>query len=183
MHHFWAMPVLNFLGMKKWVIAGCICAFLVTACDKDEDENELNQTDRTFVSMASISNNAEVMAGQLAATKATNTAVKAFGQQMVTEHTAAQQDLKGRASGVGLNAPDTVDAEHQALMARLDTLSGNAFDTVYMNSQVRDHARTIDLFTTEINNGRHSTIRSYASDYLPHIQQHLVKADSIRKLL
>ena len=168
--------------MKKMFIAASALALILVACDKDDDD-EINGTDQNFVRMASISNNAEVMAGQLAATKATAPMVKTFGASMVTEHTQAQTDLKTRASEVSISASDTVDAEHRALMTRLNTLSGYSFDTAYMNSQVKDHQKTIDFFQTEINDGQHQRIKSYANDYLPHIQMHFNKADSIRKAL
>jgi putative membrane protein len=63
--------------MKKMFFAATVVALLVVACDKD-DNNEINSTDRDFVRMASISNNAEVAAGQLASTKGTSPLVKAF---------------------------------------------------------------------------------------------------------
>ena len=168
--------------MKKMFIAASVLAMVLVACDKDDDD-EINGTDQDFVRMASISNNAEVMAGQLAATKATAPMVKTFGANMVTEHTQAQTDLKTRASEVNISVSDTVDAEHRALMTRLNSLSGYSFDTAYMNSQVKDHQKTIDFFQTEINGGQHQRIKSYANDYLPHIQMHFNKADSIRKAL
>lgn len=168
--------------MKKWMFTGTICIVLLTACDK-EDNDMPNATDTDFAAMASISNNAEIQAGQLAATKGTNSMVKAFAQLMVTEHTTAQEDLRNRAATVNIIASDTVDAAHLALMTRLNSLSGYSFDTAYMNSQVKDHAATLNLFNTEINSGNNETVRNYATTYLPHIQMHYNKADSIRKAL
>lgn len=171
--------------MKKWILAGTFCAFAAMACDKDDDNktDELNDTDRTFVAMASISNNAEITAAQAALAKGTSGAVKAYAQEMIDEHTLAQQDLKTRASAVSLNAADTVDAEHQLEAARLYSLSGYSFDTAYINGQLRDHGKTLGIFDTEINGGQHQSIRSYATQYQPHIQMHYNKADSIRQTL
>ena len=169
--------------MKKWMVAASLCAVVFTACDKDDDDDKVNSADRDFVMMASLSNNAEVGAGQLAASKGTNAAVKMYGQQMVTEHTAAQADLRSRASAVGLSAPDTIDAEHRAKMVYLNSLSGRSFDTAYINSQVMDHAKTVTIFNTEISNGSNQSIRSYAAEKLPHIQAHFNRADSIRRSL
>lgn len=155
---------------------------ILAACDKDDD-NDVNDTDRIYVTMAGLSNNAEIMAGQVAASKGNTAIVKAFAQHMITEHTTAQTDLKSRASALGLSAPDTVDAEHKALMIRLNSLNGYSFDTAYINSQVKDHAKTIDVFNVEINGGNNSSIRGFAVDNLPHIQMHYNRADSIRKAL
>jgi putative membrane protein len=169
--------------MKKWMLASGVCALIAAACSKDNGSQDSNNVDMNFVNMASISNNAEIMAGQLAATKGTSALVKTYGQQMVNEHTLAQQDLAERARRANLMAHDSVDAAHRALMARLNGLSGRTFDTAYINSQVADHAKTIDLFNTEISGGQNVQIRSYATDYLPHIQMHYTRADSIRKVL
>ena len=169
--------------MKKWMLGACMCLVVLTACDKDDDDDDLNDTDRNYVMMAGLSNNAEITAGQVAASKGNTAMVRAFGQHMVSEHSVAQNDLKNRASGLGLSAPDTVDAEHKALMVRLNSLSGVSFDTAYMNAQLKDHAKTIDIFNTEINGGSHSNIRGFAVDNLPHIQMHYNRADSIRRAL
>jgi putative membrane protein len=165
--------------MKKVFLWGSVAAMMVlTACDKNNDE-DTNSTDQMFVQQVAIGNNAEIQAGQLAATKATNAGVKTFAEMMVSEHTQAQADLKKSANGQGFNVSDSVDAEHRALMTRLSGLSGMAFDTAYMNSQVKDHQKTLTIFQSETSSGANQSIRSYANQYLPHIQMHLQMADSI----
>lgn len=170
--------------MKKWILTGTVCAFAAMACDKDDNNtNTLNDTDRNFVTMAAVSNNAEIAAAQLALTKGTSDMVKEYAQEMIDEHTLAQQDLKTRGSAAGLSVADTVDAGHQLEAARLSSLSGNSFDTAYIGGQLRDHGKTLDIFNTEINGGRHQAIRDYATQYQPHIQMHYNKADSIQQAL
>lgn len=169
--------------MKKIFLVGSLAALILAACHKDKNENDLNSTDQTFMTQVAVGNKAEIMAGELAATKGSSAAVKAFGQLMVTEHGQAQSDLQALASSLGRTLPDTVDAEHQALMARLNSLSGYSFDTAYINSQVKDHQKTVDIFEMEINEGNHQSVKAYASQYLPHIQMHLQKADSLSMAL
>jgi putative membrane protein len=169
--------------MKKIFFAGTLALAVLSSCDKDDNDNDVNSTDQTFVTQVAIGNKAEIMAGQLAATKGSNAGVKRFGQLMVTEHGQAQTDLQNVASGVGITLADTIDAEHQALMARLNSLTGYSFDTAYINSQVKDHQKTINIFGMEISNGNNSSVRNYANTYLPHIQMHLQKADSLANAL
>ncbi|HEU4471834.1 MAG TPA: DUF4142 domain-containing protein [Flavisolibacter sp.] len=170
--------------MKRTILSALTVLTLLSACDKDEDDdNELNSTDRTFMTNVAMGNMAEVQAGQLAATKGTNPQVVQFGQHMVTEHTLAQTELRAMADSLGVALPTTVDAEHQALMVRLNGLSGYSFDTAYMNSQVRDHQKTLNIFQMEMNDGNHQRVRFYASKYMPHIQMHLQEAQSIRSSL
>jgi putative membrane protein len=168
--------------MKKSLAGALVVAVFMFSCDKDND-NDLNSTDRMFVTQVSIGNNAEIAAGQLAATKAENAAVKAFGQMMATEHGMAQTELKSVGTSAGISVADTVDAEHVALMARLNSLSGHSFDTAYMRSQVKDHQKTLDIFQSELNSGNHQQVKAYASKYQPHIQMHFQKADSLSRAI
>jgi putative membrane protein len=169
--------------MKKSFAGAVIVAAFMFACNKDDVNNKLNSTDRMFVTQVSVGNNAEIAAGQLAASKASNDAVKAFGQMMATEHGTAQNELKSTGNNVGISVADSVDAEHVALMARLNSLSGHSFDTAYINSQVKDHQKTLDIFQTELNSGNHQQVKAYASKYLPHIQMHFQKADSLARVI
>jgi putative membrane protein len=168
--------------MKKVFLAGSLVLAILSACKKDK-ANDLNSTDQNFMTQVNIGNKAEIMAGQLAATKGNSAGVKAFGQMMATEHGQAQSDLQALAASLGRTLSDTVDAEHQALMARLNSLSGYAFDTAYINSQVKDHQKTLNIFQTEISDGDNDRVQNYASQYLPHIQMHLQKADSLSRSL
>ena len=163
---------------KLFLTACLIGSVAFTSCDKD-DEETLNTTDRDFIMKTQVSNTAEVDAGTLASTKATNTAVKSFAQGMIGEHSTAQADLKVLGANVGVSVKDSLDAPHVALRTQLAALSGRAFDSVYIWSQSADHAMTLTNFQTEIANGQHSDVVNYASKYLPHIQMHKVRADSI----
>ncbi|MFL5741356.1 MAG: DUF4142 domain-containing protein [Flavisolibacter sp.] len=165
--------------MKKIFLSGTVLMLLVTACDKKDNKNTNNSMDQTFVTQVAVGNNAEIQAGQLAATRGNSASVRSFGQMMVTEHGQAQTDLKSTGSTAGIAVSDSVDAEHRALMTRLNSLSGYSFDTAYLNSQVNDHTKTLTIFQNEVNSGNNQNIRNYASQYLPHIQMHLQTADSI----
>src|SRR4051812_3011792 len=99
----------------------------------DNDPNSVNQTDRQFTMKASMANKAEIDAGQLAATKGTDPAVVSYGQHMVEDHTTSITLLRTIAADLNLPAPDSLDAEHVALKALLLTLSGRAFDSVYIH--------------------------------------------------
>lgn len=106
------------------VMRFAVIAAVVVSCNNDEDDNNIvSQTDMDFAMQTSVMNTAEVQAGALAATKATDTAIRSLGQMMVTEHTAAQNDLKAAGSALNIYVADSVDAEHLALMAQLSALT------------------------------------------------------------
>jgi putative membrane protein len=166
--------------MKKLILSCLAAAFLFTACTKEDDPNKTNSTDQSFVTQVSISNNAEISAGQLAATKSSNAAVRAYGQAMVSEHTTAQNELKDIGNSIGLAVRDSIDPIHQALMVRLNLLTGYSFDTAYVNAQIQAHQAAVNLFQTEVSSGQQLQVRNYATKYLPHIQAHLFAADSLK---
>jgi len=100
---------------------------------------------------------------------------------MMTEHQKAQTDLKNLGTSVGNAVKDTIDPAHVALATQLNTLSGRAFDSVYIYSQVADHDVTIANFDNEQRNGRHKDVKSFADNYRPHIEMHRQRADSIAR--
>ena len=154
------------------------------ACDKDDDDDNandttFNETDSLFVRMAAMSNFAEIATGQMAAINAEDSTVANYAEMMVTEHTTASQQLKTIANDLGLTAKDSLDAPHVMLMDSLTTLDGLAFDSAYVNSQVRDHQLAITLFQNEATNGENARLKTFATDMLPHLNGHLQAAEDL----
>lgn len=141
----------------------------------------LNDMDREFITKATYANRAEVELGELADSKATNDSVEAFGEFMVKEHKKALDDLKDIASKAEVNTPDDLDAEHEALKARLKDLKGRNFDTAYMNAMVSGHKKVIALFEEARDKGSDARLKEYIDQYLHHIRMHLDKAESVSK--
>ena len=162
-----------------------VTVVIASACDDDDDDSAsmLQQTDRDFVLNASEGNLAEIQLGTLAASKASTPAVQDFGEMMASEHQTALDELESIADLKNATMTTELNAEHQQVREKLTGMSGFPFDTAYMNSQVKDHEKTIALFQTEIANGKDQEVKDYARKYLPHIQIHHHKADSIRKTL
>jgi putative membrane protein len=155
-------------------------SLVLLSCEKDdEDTNVLNDTDRTFIMQASLSNSAEVGAGALAATMGEDAMIQSFAQMMVSGHTTAQSDLKATGNTVGVNVKDTIDAAHITLMQTLQGITGRAFDSSYIVNQITNHQKTVQAFQTELNSGSRNEVEDYANNYLPKIQMHLQRADSI----
>jgi putative membrane protein len=172
--------------MKRGTWVFLLAAFTLVAtvsCEKDENENDdmnvYNQNDSTFVLMASISNFAEIAIGQIAINMAEDTAVIAYGQAMIDEHTTAGQELKSIANSLQLPTKDSLDTAHQMLKDTLLRLTGPAFDTAYVNSQILDHEQAITLFRNEADNGQNDRLKKFANDMLPHLNMHLQAAQAL----
>ena len=171
------------MNVKK---AACFCfvsaAIVLTACDKDDDnKNQLSDGDRNYLVQAAYGNLAEIDAGQLATTKGNKDSVKMYGTMMIAEHTKANASLDSLAKIKGVTLPTTVDAEHAALKTRLTGYTGRTFDTAYVNAQVKDHAKTVTLFQSEIAGGQNQDVKNFANKLLPAIQMHLTHAQTLQK--
>jgi putative membrane protein len=168
--------------MRKvtWGYAIVISGLFIFACDDDDNDNNLaSATDVEFAQKAGPANEAEIELGQVASSKGSIDGVRMFGQLMATEHKQALDELKALGERQNVTISTSVDTEHQAMKDKLMSMSGHAFDTAYIHSQVLDHQKTLALFQNEISNGKESSLKDYANKYLPHIQMHLNKADSI----
>lgn len=132
--------------------------------------------DQQFMMKAAQGGMAEVQLGQLAKDHASSQAVKDFGQNMVDDHTKANDELKDLASRKNVTLPTSVDAKDQATIDRLSKLNGAAFDRAYMRDMVSDHKKDIAEFEKESNSGSDPDVKAWASKTLPTLQHHLQMA-------
>jgi putative membrane protein len=139
-----------------------------------------SNADSKFAIAAAHGGETEVEFGKLAAEKATNPDVKAFGQQMVDDHGKANEKLMQIGQEKSMKLPASMDTKQQAMYAKLKMLSGSAFDRAYVNSMVKDHDEDVREFTKEANSGADPKLKQFAADTLPVIQGHLDKIKSIQ---
>ena len=137
--------------------------------------------DQTFVMQALMAGMAETEHGKLASQKATNPKVKAFGEQMVTDHSKAGDELKTIASLKQITVPTSMGPKHQAAHDKLMKLSGAEFDRAYMTDMVMGHQEAVTDFTAEANSGADPQVKAFAAKTLPTIQGHLKMAQDLQK--
>jgi putative membrane protein len=130
-------------------------------------------TDEQFAKEAAAGGMAEVKLGQLAEEKGTSESVKNFGKRMVEDHSKANDQLKATASQANINLPTDLKPKDQKTYDHLSSLSGAAFDKAYAEDMVRDHMHDVHAFRQEANNGTNGQIKSFASQTLPTLQEHL----------
>jgi putative membrane protein len=141
------------------------------------------RADAAFVQQAASGNMMEVQLGQTAQVRASNAAVKQFGQRMVNDHTNLETQLANLATTNGLVLQQKLISKHQDQMNRLSKLSGQAFDSAYMSQMVMDHQEDIANFTTQSRSAKSAAVRSLATNALPVLQQHLSLANQVRAQL
>jgi putative membrane protein len=138
-----------------------------------------NTQDRLFVHLAGTGGMGEVEAGKLAAGKAQNAAVSSYAKVMVDEHSKSNERLKGLAGQADIALPPGLDPDHKATLARLEKLTGAEFDIAYMQGQIIDHQKTVQILQWEMSNGQDAHLQRFAADALPTVLHHLQRAQSI----
>lgn len=135
--------------------------------------------DAAFVKMASAAGLAEVSLGKLGAEKGTSEAVKTFGQTMVDDHTKANDELKGIASGKSIPvSAEPMPADVKAA-SMIEKKEGAAFDTAFKTKMVADHQKVIKLFTKESTSGKDADLKAFATKTLPTLKHHLEMAKAL----
>jgi putative membrane protein len=138
-----------------------------------------NTVDVVFLKQMAIGNRAELELGKLANERSDVSGIDAFGDQMVRDHGTSGKDLSALARSAGVELPDALDAEHEAVRGELSKLRGADFDRRYLESQVKDHQKAAQLLIYEIGSGQHSGVREFASRTLPVVMGHLEHARAL----
>jgi putative membrane protein len=124
---------------------------------------------------------AEVDLGQLASSKASDDKVKSFAQRMVTDHRKANDELKMLAASKQIEVPSALDTKHEATHARLNKLSGSAFDRAYVSDMVADHKKDVAEFMHQSNAATDPDVKAWVMKTLPTLQEHLKMIEEIAK--
>ncbi len=137
---------------------------------------------QNFVQTASIANEFEIESSQLALEKSQNKDVKKFAQRMVDDHTKTGDKMKEALSASDAKAEpaDGLDDKHQKLIDKLKSVSNDNFDNQYIDMQTTAHKEAVSLFGTYSKSGKDATLKDFASETLPTLQQHLEHVKQLR---
>lgn len=135
------------------------------------------QAGQKFITKAIEGNLAEVAMGQLAQQNGNSDGVRNFGQQLVTDHSAANQKAISIAGSMGVTAPTEPNRKQKADYQKLSKLSGEAFDRQFAKHMVADHKKDIAEYRKEAR--ANDPAAGYASETLPTLQKHLELAQSL----
>lgn len=142
------------------------------------NESKVSSDEANFMKKAALGGMMEVDLGQIAL-KSTNPKVKAFAQQMVTDHTKANNELKALAAKSGILLPTAYPEEDKAHMDMMKKMTGAEFDKHYIGMMVTGHEKTVALFKTA-SSSRSKPVSDFAKKTLPVITGHYEKAKAIQ---
>ena len=133
-------------------------------------------SDSGYIREAASMNLLEVRLGKLAEQRSSNSAVKQFGQQMVSTHGSMGQQWTSLARKNGLPTTATLSSIQQQSADQLSKLSGADFDRAYMNAMVADHEQDAGTLQRIGAAAQSAEIRQLAATGLTTTQEHLTRA-------
>jgi putative membrane protein len=173
-----------------------VAATFASACS--DDDNDVTgstaqeqqiisglQSDATIMGTLHQSNVNEITEANIAVSRATDAGVRAFAQQMITDHTTLDQQGSAMAAQLGI----TPTLPNNVLIDMLNTESvqlnaaaaGTTFDRTYINEQVQDHQMTLDVVDASIQRAQNAALRNMLVNQVrPVIAMHLQMAQQIQ---
>ena len=144
-------------------------------------------TEPSIFGFANAANTGEIQLGELAAKKATNAQVKAYGRQMVTEHRAMMAETKSMFAKLSTTA-DTAADDVRDFMGRgrdqlkdlTDKAAGADWDKDYIDKMIDDHQKVLDKLQDAAKNANNADVRAGLEKATGKVQQHLTKAQNIK---
>src|SRR5688572_26593482 len=147
--------------LKHTLVALAVSLLGVTFVNVARAAEAPSGADTKFVTNAARDGETEVALGKLAAEKATSEDVKKFGQQMVDEHSKANEELKTLAESKKIDLAKGQEAaakKTERITEKFSKLEGEAFDKAYVNVMVKDHERVVKLFQQQSEKGEDADI-------------------------
>lgn len=138
-----------------------------------------------FIKEVAQASHIEVESSKLAVTKAQNAEVKALAEKLVSDHTAASEELKKlvMSRNAAWKDDDPKFKEKKQKHESLQNLTGAAFDKEYLEDMISDHESTLPLFAKYSLNANDTELKSFADKTQPMLREHLKMARDLRAKL
>ena len=145
--------------------------------------------DAQIASIVVTANQVDIDAGKLAESKGSNAEVKAFGKQMVTDHSGVNKQAVALVTKLKVAPED--NATSKSLKAggaenvkKLEKLSGPGFDRAYIDNEVTYHQAVLDAVDkTLIPSAQNAELKALLAAVRPAFVAHLEHAKSLQASL
>lgn len=175
--------------MKKLfhaLIAGILT--VATAASFAQDKGAA-PTDPQIAAIVVAANTVDINAGKLAKSKAQHKEVKAFAQQMITDHTGVNKQATALVKKLKVKPEE--NATSKSLMdggkknlADLKPLKGAEFDKAYIDQEITYHQQVLDTIdNTLLPNAQNAELKDLITKVRPTIEAHREHAKQIQATL
>jgi putative membrane protein len=134
-------------------------------------------------------NQVDIDAGKLAQSKGSSAEVKAFGKQMVTDHSGVNKQATALVKKLGVKPEDNPTSQSLKAggvknIAHLKTLKGTAFDKAYVDNEVTYHQAVLDAIDkTLLPSAQNPELKALIGKVRPAIDAHLQHAKMMQAQL
>ena len=145
--------------------------------------------DAQIAAIVVTANQVDVDAGKLAAASARSAQVRAFGAQMVTDHTGVNKQATELVTKLGVKPEDNDTARSlksggDENVTQLKALKGEAFDRAYVDHEVAYHQQVIDAMDkTLIPSAKNAELKALLVKVRPAFVAHLEHAKHVQASL
>lgn len=170
------------MRMKTVLMAVAVAGFAMPALAQ-------NPNDAQIAAIVVTANQVDIDAGKLAETKGSNAEIKAFGKQMVTDHTGVNKQATDLVTKLGVKPEDNPTAQSLKQggadnVKALKALKGAAFDKAYIVHEVTYHQAVLDAVDkTLIPNAQNAELKALLVKVRPAFVAHLEHAKKIQASL
>lgn len=164
------------------MLAFSAAAFLLLGGSVSKAQAADGPSDAQIVGIVLVADDLDIAYGKIALAKSKNKAVREFAQRMVTDHSAVQQSVKDLATKLGVQSADSPTSLGLAqggvdVKAKLNSLSGKAFDKYYIDNEVSYHKTVTDAVEAVlIPNAQNAELKAALEGAKPLFLKHLEHA-------
>lgn len=162
----------------KILLAGAFLLSFGGACSTAMALDKVDADD--FVKDASAAGIAEIETGKLALQKSAAADVKAYAQQIIDDHRAANKTLAGIAQQKKLKVSTDAELMSKAKTSMLKQRKGQSFNEAFAENQITAHEKAIELFNEAVVSDD-VELAAFAKETLPKLEHHLKMAQELAK--
>jgi putative membrane protein len=138
------------------------------------------QGDREFLARALGVNQLEIDLGRLAGRAGTDD-VKTMGEKMIQNHTALGRQLGALAEQSGAPVRAETSPEDRQVLARMESLSGGAFDAAFKETVDATHVKELAMYDDEVARAANPQLRALAEQRVATLRRVVADAEQAKR--
>ncbi|HUQ51829.1 MAG TPA: DUF4142 domain-containing protein [Gammaproteobacteria bacterium] len=139
-----------------------------------------NTEDVEFLTDAMRTALAEVQLGELATQRSSQQRVRDYGEKLKSDHAAQATEIERMLKPLNVAIPQEPGAEALGHRAALERLSGQEFDSAFIEMMIASHREAIDKFGAQTHANPNRALAEFASKSLATLREHLALAEALR---
>jgi putative membrane protein len=167
---------------SRWKAALTLAAGIIAV----SGQAQTPPTDPQIVGIVVTANKIDIDHAKLALSHTSSSQVRAFAQQMITDHTAVQKSVADLGAKLHVTPADSgtsasLKQQAEETTTKLETLNGADFDRAYVDTEVGYHTAVIEAIKTVlIPNAQNAELKSALSGTVPLFEGHLEHAKNLQ---